>query len=281
MIVRAFILLILAGGIGGGAWYAYNKLYSPPVVRRVTIPDPPGLENKIVDPLDAPMAEALTFVRAGDIDAALSKLMPLLPKAHTSPRFDELKTIVGELNVSQYISAKPGPGKTSYTVARGDSISKISGKFKVPADLIVRVNNMTGIDLQIGQEFVIPQGQFSAIISPSRKTLTVFQGLEFFKEYQLRSATVPRTGAAPGTSLKVGEKISWSRGERVAFGAPAYHAAARWISLGVAGASLFTVQPDPAKADVPAPATGFGLDAPDMNELFLLLPQNSIVQITE
>jgi hypothetical protein len=124
-----------------------------------------------------------------------------------------------------------------------------------------------------------PQAAFSAVISPTRKSLILFRGLDFFKEYALTSAKTPAQ-ITPGAKLTVTEKIAWRRGARIAFGNPEYHGAARWISLSVAGATIYSHQATDA-SDVTPPATGFALEPVDMNDLFLFLTRGDVVQISE
>ncbi len=278
--IRLFILVILLAGLIVGAWLSYDRLSgASPVVQKVEIPPPPGVEQSRPDLLDQPLGRALTMIRDGAMEDALALLQPLVAQAHTSRRFDELKSVVGELNLFLFLSPSPGPGKINYTVVSGDSISKISAKFKAPADLLMRVNNLTTIDLRVGQQLVVPVGEFSAVILPARKSLILFRGLDFFKEYTLSSAKPP-AGIKPGEKLKVTDKIAWRKSARVAFGNPEYHGSARWISLSAAGATIYSHQAADT-SDVAPPATGFALEPADMNELFLFLPRDAVVQINE
>ena len=77
----------------------------------------------------------------------------------------------------------------TYTVQRGDSLWKISRKYEVPVNDIISFNNLSSVNLQIGDELKIPlTSQDNNIAS---KTYTVKTGDTFFmgnNEHRLNSA---------------------------------------------------------------------------------------------
>lgn len=50
----------------------------------------------------------------------------------------------------------PPPGSTKYAVKQGDSLWKISRKFKITVDSLRKANGLKNDRLQIGQELIIP-----------------------------------------------------------------------------------------------------------------------------
>lgn len=50
----------------------------------------------------------------------------------------------------------PPPGSTKYTVKQGDSLWKISRKFKITVDALRKANGLKNDRLQIGQELIVP-----------------------------------------------------------------------------------------------------------------------------
>ena len=54
-------------------------------------------------------------------------------------------------------AADPAPASTTYTVARGDTLSKISKKHNVSMSSIISANNITNPNLlRVGQTLIIP-----------------------------------------------------------------------------------------------------------------------------
>lgn len=50
----------------------------------------------------------------------------------------------------------PPPGSTKYTVRQGDSLWKISRKFKISVEALRKANGLKNDRLQIGQELIVP-----------------------------------------------------------------------------------------------------------------------------
>ncbi|WP_178086850.1 LysM peptidoglycan-binding domain-containing protein [Methylacidimicrobium tartarophylax] len=50
----------------------------------------------------------------------------------------------------------PPPGSTKYTVKQGDSLWKISRKFKISVEALRKANGLKNDRLQIGQELIVP-----------------------------------------------------------------------------------------------------------------------------
>ncbi|WP_026195724.1 LysM peptidoglycan-binding domain-containing protein [Verrucomicrobium sp. 3C] len=50
----------------------------------------------------------------------------------------------------------PPPGSTKYTVKQGDSLWKISRKFKITVESLRKANGLKNDRLQIGQELIVP-----------------------------------------------------------------------------------------------------------------------------
>ncbi len=273
---RILVVLFLVAGLAAGGWFAWSRVGSGSAGPGHATEQPPA-PTPPPDPLDGPLRDALVHVRAGRSTEAVALLTPLLRTGHVSPRFDELKAIVGELNLADFLAAKEGAEKIVHDVVSGDTISAISAKHGVSGELIVRVNNLPGVNLRIGQQLNIPPGEFSAVVSIGAKTAAVFRGTRFFKEYMLNAVSLPR-GVKTGDRLEVREKVAWSGGERVPFGVPAYVGSAKWIVLNAPGTAFYADQSEDAR-DVNPPGAGFAMEPADVSELFLLFSMGSIVQI--
>jgi hypothetical protein len=104
----------------------------------------------------------------------------------------------------------------------------------------------------------------------------------FFKHYHIREAKLPPKQPAKITT-KVAETMAWKDGKRVGLGSKEYLASTKWVRFaGAAGYTLYSV-PDSTHANIdqPAPPTGLGLAATDLNELSTLVNNRTPVTIVD
>jgi len=131
-------------------------------------------------------------------------------------------------------------------VAKGDSLAKIAAKQKSNAELIQKANSLPGINLQIGQQLVIPSLKTSLELDRSAKCLTLIDNGVFVKEYTLLSSPTPPSKAVPAINSKILDKIATSGSKRVAFGDKTYAQSERII--------LLAGNPAIVGFEIPAPA---------------------------
>jgi lipoprotein-anchoring transpeptidase ErfK/SrfK len=83
---------------------------------------------------------------------------------------DLLNQLAGSVIYSRdHLLAKP------HVVASGESLTTIAEKYRVPADLLAKINGYTSpTQLRAGDTLKVMQGPFTADVSMSRKRLTVF-----------------------------------------------------------------------------------------------------------
>jgi hypothetical protein len=80
----------------------------------------------------------------------------------------------------------------------------------------------------------------------------------------------------------VAEVMAWRGGKRVGFGSKEFQGSTRWVRLAAPGYILYSL-PDGAhpNIDQPAPATGLGLAASEVEELSGLVNSHTPVTITD
>ncbi len=186
-------ILIIVGLVviifGGGAFAAYELLFKKPVsagkagAQAVVTPTP--------DPVPGLFAEAKNQIAGGDINQAKTTLISLIQAFPKSPTIDDVRRALGDLNIQQFFSPEPGPGKSEYVVVRGDSIVRIAHKTKAPEELLMRANGLETIRLQPGQRFIVPTGQFSLLLNTKDKDLTLLNHGVFFRWYKPVSFQMP------------------------------------------------------------------------------------------
>jgi LysM repeat protein len=218
-----------------------------------------------------------------------------------SPLLPDAKKQLGDANILLLFQPSSNPTLITYTVAKGDSLAKIASKQHSNAELILKANQLPGINLQIGQQLVIPPLKTSLELDRAAKTLTLLDNGTFLKEYPLLSSpSAPKTPA--NISSKVIDKVSISGTKRIAFGDKAYANSSRIILLAqapsiVAAPSASTAalptsttqatntpsgvtstNSAPAPTPIPMPS-GYVLSTEDLVEIFPLVSRNTPVII--
>jgi LysM repeat protein len=220
-----------------------------------------------------------------------------------SPLLSEGRRQLGAANMALLFQPADNPSLITYTVVKGDSLARIASKQHSNAELIQKANQLAGINLQIGQQLVIPQLKLSLELDRSARTLTLLNNGAYLKEYSLLSA--PPAPSSPGNiSTRVLDKSAVSGSKRVAFGDKAYDSSEKSILVALAPAIVsLQEQPTPAvtqptalPADrgethagaqavatpTPTPAAmpgGYVLSVGDMREIFALVSRNTPVII--
>jgi hypothetical protein len=146
----------------------------------------------------------------------------------------------------------------------------------------MRMNNMSGTMLHIGEHLLISHPDFAIVIHRKVNLVVLLNHGAFFKQYHVREAKLPPKQPAK-INAKVAETMAWKGGKRVGLGSKEYLASTKWIRLaGAAGYTLYSV-PDAARPnlDQPPPPVGLGLAATDVEELGSLVNSRTPVTIVD
>ena len=276
-----FVLLLALIIFGGAAWFGYNTFVKQEIElkkeQRGEVPPAP------VPDISLPEFQAAAQLRQeGKLAEAREALIAFIQKYPTGLHLEEAKDLLGEVNVDILLSRYPSPEKTEYVVKSGDVLAKIARKLKTTPELIMRMNNMSGTMLHIGDRLLISHPDFSMVIKRKANLVVLLNHGVFFKQYHVREAKLPPK--QPSTiRAKVAETMAWKGGKRVGLGSPDYISSTRWIRI--AGAPTYTLYsaPDTAHPNLeqPPPPTGLGLAASDVEELSSLVNTGTPVTITD
>jgi LysM repeat protein len=191
-----------------------------------------------------------------------------------STRINDARKLLGDLNIREFFSPVPGPDKMEYVVVRGDSIGKIAGKTKYPAELIFKANGLNSLTIQPGRKLIIPKGQFSVVVNIKRGDVTLLNNGSFFRWYKPLEVRLPPKVVLG--QFKTREKIAWSEGIRVAFGEKKYLGSSRWIVTNDSNITLYS-ETNPQTPNAQKPGVGILLAPADMEELFALVAKDTPV----
>ena len=276
-----FVLLLALVIFGGAAWFGYNTFVKEDIAvkkeQRGEVTPPPAVD------ISLPEFQAAAQLRQdGKLTEARDAFISLIQKYPSGKHLDEARDLLGEVNVDILLSRHPSPEKTEYVVKPGDVLAKISRKLKTTPELIMRMNNMSGTMLHIGEHLLISHPDFSIVIQRKMNLVVLLNHGTFFKQYHVREAKLQGKQSAKITA-KVAETMAWKGGKRVGIGSKEYLSSTRWVRL--AGAPSYTVYSLPDSAhpnlDQPPPPAGLGLAASDVEELSSLVNNKTAVTIID
>ncbi len=275
-----FALLLALVVFGGAALFSYYLFFKQEIAVRheqrgdVTPAPTPDIS--------LPEFQAAAKLRQEDkLTEARDALSAFIQKYPTDLHAEEAKDLLGEVNIDILLSRTPSPEKQEYIVKPGDVLAVISRRLKTTPELIMRMNNMSGTMLHIGDRLLISHPEFAIVIQRKAKLVVLLDHGAFFKHYHVREEKLSPKQPAKVTT-KVAETMAWRDGKRVGFGTKEFLGSTRWIRLGAAAYTLYSVA-DSAHPEVtqPPPPQGLGLDATDLEELSGLVNNRTPVTITD
>ena len=274
----AFLLAVII--FGGAAWFGWVLFFKQQAELQkeqrgevIAAPTPD---------ISLPEFQAAAKLRQeGKLPEARTALTALIEKYPNGLHLEEAKDMLGEVNVEILLSRTPSPEKTEYTVKSGDVLARIAQKVKSTPELIMRMNKLNSTMLRIGEKLWISHPEFSLVVQRKAQLVVLLDKGAFFKQYHVKEVKLPPK-QPPRTTTKVAEVMAWKGGKRVGFGTKEYVGSTRWIRLGTPGYILYSM-PDGTRPNVdqPAPATGLGMAASDVEELSGLVSGRTPVTITD
>ncbi|PYK24451.1 MAG: hypothetical protein DME59_13370 [Verrucomicrobia bacterium] len=276
-----FVLLLALIIFGGAAWFGYNTF----VKEEIEVKKEQRGEVTPLPAVDVSLPEfeaAVKLRQDGKLTEARDALVAFIQKYPNGKHLDEARDVLGEVNTEILLSRHPSPEKIEYIVKPGDVLAKIARKLKTTPEMIMRMNNMSGTMLRIGDRLLISHPDFSIVIQRKANLVVVLNHGVFFKQYHIREAKLPPKPPSKITT-KVAETMAWKGGKRVGLGSKEYLASTKWVRLASAPAYTLYSVPDPThpNIDQPPPPTGLGLAATDLEELSTLVNNRTPVTIID
>lgn len=270
------ILLLVAGLFGGSAYFLHELYYKEKqldVVEQTATPTPTPVPTP--DPAIAAF-DALKPTLAQNTPAAREALVQFLESHPVSPVSAEARTALGRINLALFRDPVATPTNTVYTVKKGDSLVRIASIHKSNAELIYWANELSTINLQIGQQLLVPVFNAALVVDRSNSLVTLFNNGEFFKEYPASSIQI---AAAGPLETKVLDRIARKGETRVAFGHKDYPETERLVLLGTGGTSIRQAPAPAEDGTTPPNPPGIVLAPQDFAEIFVLVKTGTPVNI--
>lgn len=275
-----FVLVLAVIIFGGAAWFGYNLFFKQEIA--VQKEQRGEVRTEPTPDISLPEFEAAAKLRQdGKLNEARDALTAFIQKYPTGIHVEEAKDLLGEVNIDILLSRYPSPEKEEYIVKPGDVLQKVANRVKSTPELIMRMNNLSGTMLRIGERLLVSHPEFSIQIQRKAKLIVLLNRGAFFKQYHVREEKLgPKQ--PPKVTTKVAETMAFRNGQRVGFGTKEFLGSTRWIRLGAPAYTIYSV-PDAARPHLeqPPPPSGLGLAATDVDELSGLVNNRTPVTITD
>ena len=279
MLLRIFVILLLAAAIVGGAWFTVHELYIRPEQRlkadkSLPPPAPPP------DPSLKDFARCMVMHNTRSSQETRAAFEQFLREFPSSTKRDVAYDILGEINAAEFFSAKPNESNT-YVVKPGDALSKVAARNKISAELLVYLNRINERYLHPNQRLMVPACSFRMVIQQKSRRVVLYNGDKFFRQYP--AAVWPgadrKDAIRPKATGRVTEKRAFDDTGSITTAQLRYYDAYHMILVSIPGRSLHTLPDDP-KADVPRPpGGGIGMAPKHMSEISVLLPVGAPVSM--
>jgi len=280
MIFKALtILLLVAAVLGGSAYFVYDLYYKDKKLDLIEQTAPPTpVPSPTPDPSVAAW-DALKPTAAKDTIEARESVKAFITAYPESVCIPEATAALGRMNLVLFRDTAATPANTVYTVKKGDSLAKIASVTKNNVEQIHWANQLSSINLQIGQQLLIPSLNTSAILNREKSTLIVFNHGEFFKEYPIVSLTLTGGASKGEFETKVADRVARKGETRVAFGAKDYAETVRFVLLSPGSVSIHPAPTPAADGTIPPNPPGIVLNLAVFNDIFALLKTGTPVTI--
>jgi hypothetical protein len=233
-----------------------------------------------IDPGAKVFEKARELIAVGDLAAARERLLMVVniyPRSKSAP---EARRIVGEMNLDDLLSSAHMDGKEIHIVRPGESFLGIAAKHKTTLDCIMHLNGLMDLQgLRPGEELVVMPLELRVLIEPARKTLSLWEGGRFIREYPLVSMDLGSQKG--GLRTKISSKAGIAGDRRVTPGMKNYRESEKVFALEKSSLQIRSIDPaaEVRTTEDLSPGPGFHLAVEDAEELALLLRPGNEVEI--
>jgi len=255
-------------------------------------PEKKTTAQKSTAPAFTPQAQQLlqrarAMQQAGQLAQARDALYKLLETNLPETQSREVIKLLGDVNIQLLCSPIPMAGKEYYVIQSGDSLDKISRKFKTTIELLKKMNGLTTDQIRLGERMLVFSGTFSIQVGKGTNELDLYLGDALFKRYRVGTGKFNKTPAVEFTIIdKIENPAWWKDGRVIEFGDPENVLGSRWMKIesaahpeikgyGIHGTT------EPESIGKQSSAGCIRMLNEEVEEVFDLVPRNTLVTITE
>ncbi|AQT68418.1 Putative L,D-transpeptidase YkuD [Anaerohalosphaera lusitana] len=186
-------------------------------------------------------AKAVQDMRAGKTIAARDKLNEVLDMKLSDSDREKVKAALADLAERWLFSPEVLPGdelSEYYLVQRGDYLSEIGKRYKVPYQLIMKINGIPSANrLRAGQKIKVVKGPFNVAIFKSDFTMDLYLQRTYVKSYEVGLGSMEHETPSGKWRVEPNDKLkrpNWTdpdTGETFIASDPEYPIGERWIGI--------------------------------------------------
>jgi len=219
--------------------------------------------------------ELLAMESMAEAEEKLKYIVSFYPSAKCAV---DARRILGEINVDRLLDPEWKEGKTQVKVKRGDSYTRIVNVHKTSMDSLVHLSRLQQTEanrLRIGDTLTVMPLEMHVVIDIRRKTLTIWRGGEFIKEYPVMAVSYKEKAAVK--RMKIGSVRGEYRGRMYPSHTEEYRGSSKVILLSDKSLAIRAVSKDNADSI----GRGFLLAEADVEELPLLIRSGNDLEIRQ
>ncbi|MBI3317583.1 MAG: L,D-transpeptidase family protein [Candidatus Omnitrophica bacterium] len=232
-------------------------------------------------PSRALLAKAEKAKAEGSYSEARGLYQQVLQENPSSEAAASAQERLGAVNMKLILSPSLTPDSPTHTVEKGDTLSKIAKRFHTTVEYLKAANALQSDVIRPGQRLKVLKASFSVIVDKSQNTLTLKNGEEVLKVYPCSTG---QGGITPTGSFRVVNRLvdpPWYTPEGVIPpGDPRNILGTRWLGFDAPGYGIHGTT-DPASIGKSVTQGCVRLANPEVEELFILLPEGTPVKIVE
>ncbi|MFA6561365.1 MAG: L,D-transpeptidase family protein [Verrucomicrobiia bacterium] len=228
-----------------------------------------------------PLEKALALRDGGKLAEARDTLRELLTKADDTQLVVEIQKALGDVNMQLLLTPAPAPEKVDYVVQPGDSLGRIAKMHNTTIEVIQKVNGLRETIIQPAQRLRVTPTKFAVAVSKTQNTLLVTDDGKFFKLYRCGTGQYSTT---PVGTFKITDRIAsppwWKDGQTIPFGSKENVLGKYWLALDIPHYGIHGTW-EPETIGRQSSQGCIRLINEDVEELYIILPAGTPVQVTE
>jgi lipoprotein-anchoring transpeptidase ErfK/SrfK len=245
----------------------------------------------------APIAEGQYPISIKELQIYLDEIQQLIQRGDWLEARNQYKTLLQydlssedqelvddglqALNMKLLFSPTISSTSIQYEVQPGDSLSRISRKYKTTIELLRKSNYITGDLIRPGQKLKVTQATFSIRVNKAKNELTLYANDDVVKVYPVATGSGTKTPIGTFTiENKLVDPVWYHKGAVVPSESPENILGTRWLGISIDGYGIHGTRiPESIGTNVTLGCVR--MYNKDVEELFSIVPLKTKVTIVE